>query len=155
VSINPIQCKYLGLAFHWPGIGQRFFEFMQLPFGLNSACYLFTKLTRPLIKYWRSQGLNVFIYIDDGLAVFDTCEHALNASMQVQLDIKRAGFVVNEKKSNWKPVRRIQWLGFIVDSNDCKFYVPEEKLTIFNSVIDMLLIVERRSTACDLAKFVG
>jgi len=33
VSINPIQCKYLGFAFHWPVIGQRFFEFMQLPFG--------------------------------------------------------------------------------------------------------------------------
>jgi len=53
--------------------------------------------------------LNVLIYIDDDLAVCDTCEHALNASVQVQLDIKRAGFVVNEKKSNWEPVRRIQW----------------------------------------------
>jgi len=128
---------------------------MQLPFGLTSACYSFTKLTRPLIKYWRSQGLNLFIYIDDGLAVFDTCEHALNASMQVQLDIQRAGFVVNEKKSNWEPVRRIQWLGFIVDSNDNEYYVPQEMLTLFNSVIDMLLIVERRLMARDLAKFVG
>jgi len=120
VSINPIQCKYLGFAFHWPVIRQRFFEFMLLPFGLNSASYLFTKLTRPLIKYWRSQGLNVFIYIDDSLPVFDTCEHALNASVQVQMDIKRAGFVVNEKKSNWEPVRRIRgwdllWIQIIVN----------------------------------------
>jgi hypothetical protein len=70
ISINPLQCKYLGFSFHWPGVGHRYFEFTQLPFGLNSACYLFTKLTRPLIKYWRLQGLNVFIYIDDGLAIF-------------------------------------------------------------------------------------
>ena len=155
VSINPIQCKYLGFSFHWPVIGQRFFEFTQLPFGLNSACYVFTKLTRPLVKYWRAQRLNVFIYIDDGLAVIEKYEQALNVSVQVQLDIERAGFVVNEKKSNWEPVRRIQWLGFIVDSNDCKFYVSQEKLSIFNRVIDILLRVDRRLTARDLAKFVG
>jgi len=62
---------------------------------------------------------------------------------------------VNVKKSNWEPLSRIQWLVFIMESNDCKNYVPEEKLTLFNSVIDMLLIVERRLTARDLAKYVG
>jgi len=54
---------------------------------------------------------------------------------------------VNENKSNHEPVRRIQWLGFIMDSNECKYYVSEEKLTLFNSVIDMLLIVDSRLTA--------
>ena len=100
-----------------------FLEFTQLPFGLSSACYIFTKLTRPLIKYWRAQGLNVFIYIDDGLAVCLSRTQALRASAQVQLDLKQAGFVVNEKKSHWNPTRHIQWLGFIVDSDDMKFCV--------------------------------
>jgi hypothetical protein len=63
--------------------------------------------------------------------------------------------VVNENKSNWMPVRRIQWLGFLVDSQDCKFYVSEQKLSIFFSVIDNLLTRERRLTARGLAKFVG
>ena len=95
--------------------------------SLLHACYIFTKLTRPLIKYWRAQGLNVFIYIDDGLAVCLSRTQALRASAQVQLDLKQAGFVVNEKKSHWNPARRIQWLGFIVDSDDMKFYVSEDK----------------------------
>ena len=98
VSINSSQSNYLGFSFVWPEIGQRFFEFVQLPFGLISACYLFTKLTRPLIKYWRVQGFNVFIYIDDGLAVCDHHAQALNLSAQVQLDLSQAGFIVNQKK---------------------------------------------------------
>ena len=43
--------------------------FCVLPFGLASACYVFTKLLRPLVKRWRSLGLHVFLYIDDGIFV--------------------------------------------------------------------------------------
>jgi Reverse transcriptase (RNA-dependent DNA polymerase) len=117
VAINPIRSKYLGFSFHWPNGVQRFFEFTQLPFGLSSACYIFTKLTRPLIKYWRAHGLNVFIYIDDGLSVCSSRAQALRASAQVRLDLKQAGFVVSEKNSHWDPAGRIQWLGFVVDSD--------------------------------------
>ena len=53
VAINPLQCKYLGFPFHWPVIGHLYFNFTQIPFDLNWACYSSTKLTRPLLKYWR------------------------------------------------------------------------------------------------------
>lgn len=155
VAINPVQYKYLGFSFNWPGKGQRFFEFTQLPFGLNSACYVFTKLTRPLIKYWRSQALNVFIYIDDGLSVCRGRAQALHASAQVRLDIERAGFVVNEEKSNWVPSRRVQWLGFTVDSEVSKYYVSEDKLEVFKADCGKLLGAEGSVTARGLAKFVG
>jgi len=42
-----------------------------------------------------------------------------------------------------------------MDSNDCKYDVREENLIICNSVIDILLILERRLTADDSTKFVG
>ena len=38
-----------------------------LPFGQSSACYILTKITRPLIKKWRGEGKQVLIYLDDGL----------------------------------------------------------------------------------------
>ena len=50
---------------HW-GLTQ-FYVFSVLPFGLATACYAFTKLLRPLIKYWRSQGLRALLYLDDGI----------------------------------------------------------------------------------------
>jgi len=45
VDIHPECYKFLG--FQWKGV---FYVFKVLPFGLSSACYLFTKLLRPLIR---------------------------------------------------------------------------------------------------------
>ena len=36
------------------------------PFGLSTACYLFTKLAR---LAWRSEGKQVIMYLDDGLGI--------------------------------------------------------------------------------------
>ena len=40
---------YLGFSWKYGNI-VKFFKFLYLPFGLSSACYIFTKVTRPLIK---------------------------------------------------------------------------------------------------------
>ena len=37
-----------------------------LPFGLSSAPYLFTKFFRPLVRHWRSLGIHLVLYLDDG-----------------------------------------------------------------------------------------
>ena len=34
-----------------------FFMFTVLPFSLSSAPYIFTKLFRPLVKHWESEGI--------------------------------------------------------------------------------------------------
>ena len=52
VEIANVHHKYLGFA--W---GDKFYVFTVLPFGLASACYIFTKLLHPLVGYWRSKGL--------------------------------------------------------------------------------------------------
>ena len=55
VDIYKPHQKYLGFA--WETEEKiNYFVFAVLPFGLLSACYAFTKLLRPLIRYWR--GLN-------------------------------------------------------------------------------------------------
>ena len=68
VDIHPDSIPYLG--FSWGNAeGRRFFMFQVLPFaiGLSTACYVFTKLLRPLVQRWRASGLRVILYIDDGL----------------------------------------------------------------------------------------
>jgi hypothetical protein len=52
---------------------------------LTFICYcVFTRITRPLVKYWRRQGLNVFICIEDGLVFCPTHAQALRMSAQVR-----------------------------------------------------------------------
>ena len=61
MDIHKDHWKYLG--FQW-GVGSkvRYCVFGFLSFCLATACYLFTKLLRQLVKYWRQQGLRVVLY---------------------------------------------------------------------------------------------
>ena len=45
----------------------RYIQFCVLPFGLSPAPYIFTKIFKPLQKSWRSQGIPIAIFLDEGL----------------------------------------------------------------------------------------
>ena len=54
--IDILQEHQTFLGFSWVVSGVRkFFVFTVLPFGLSSAPYIFTKVVRVLVRYWRSQ----------------------------------------------------------------------------------------------------
>ena len=65
VSINESYTQFLGFSWIIDG-KRRFFVFLVLPFGISSACHLFTKLLRPLVKHWRAKGFSIVVYVDDG-----------------------------------------------------------------------------------------
>jgi len=44
----------------------RYFKFTDLPFGLSSACSIFTKFLKPLLRHWRFKGYLAILYLDDG-----------------------------------------------------------------------------------------
>ena len=47
VDINVRSRKYLGFSFLWPNGCLRYFVFKLFPFGLSSACYVFTEMFGP------------------------------------------------------------------------------------------------------------
>ena len=93
------------LAFSWDfGTGvARYFQFTVLPFGLSSAPFIFTKLLKPLETLWRSHGIPVAIFFDDGVGAGQSVEAAIDNSSVVQSDLARAGFQINHEKSDWQP----------------------------------------------------
>lgn len=62
-----------------------------LSFGLATACYAFTKLLRPLVKYWRGKGLRTLQYLDDGIVAVADEEAAKTVSLEVRADLAKAG----------------------------------------------------------------
>ena len=73
VDIHEECWAYLG--FEWgDNSTRRWYVFRVLPFGLSTACYVFTKLLRPLVKRWRSMGLRCVVYIDDGITAASSAE---------------------------------------------------------------------------------
>ena len=77
--------SYLGFTWEWNNT-QSYFVFTVLPFGLSTACYAFTKLLRPLVGYWRGQGLRVVLYLDDGIVAIEGLDKAIEASKKVKVD---------------------------------------------------------------------
>lgn len=62
VDICKKQISYFSLS--WKN---KFYCFNVLLFGLTSAPYIFTKCLRPIVKYWRNSGIDIVLYLDDGL----------------------------------------------------------------------------------------
>lgn len=92
-----------------------------LPFGLNSACWIFTKITRELVGRWRGDGIRCHHYLDD-MAFWvapdaDGGSKGCRATQQrVLSDIKSAGFIVNEAKLQLEPTHRLDFIGFTIDT---------------------------------------
>ena len=149
VNIHPEHHKYLGL--HWKfGDKIRYFQFTVLVFGLSPASYVFTKITRPLTKRWRSQGIKSVTYIDDGIAADSTKE----LTGKVESDLKRAGFSINWEKSSFSPRQKGEWLGTIIDTRAMTFSVPAEKIAKLKQ--DITTILGRQTcTTKDLARIAG
>ena len=152
--------KYLGFAWEVNN-HQNFYVFTVLPFGEATACYTFTKLMQPLVRYWRGRGLRTVVYLDDGIAAVVYLDDgiaavkgkdkAIHESKVVQSDLARAGLIVNiEKsqwvptKSQWVPTKTVVWLGFQIDLQEGRLMVPNQKV----KALTMLVQRAKEDRAC-------
>ena len=138
VDIHVDSQQFLGCQ--WEG---KFYVFTVLPFGLSTACYVFTKLVRPLVAFWRSKSIRVVVYIDDGIIVAQNFEKALWCSKVVQESLEAAGFVTSPDKCHWDPQHTGQWLGFNLDLGKGKISIPQEKI---QSLKDQLIAAREKDT---------
>lgn len=113
VHINLLHQKYLG--FCWEGL---YYQYRVLPFGVSTAPFLFTKLLRPLLSKWREMGIPVFCYIDD-LLIFSMFEDLMYSQLLIIInDLDRCGFVLNVDKCVLKPVQEVEYLGFVLNTEE-------------------------------------
>ena len=97
IDIDEEHQKYLG--FSWKIKRQtRYFAFKVLPIGLTLAPFLFNKIMRCLVAFWRAQGIKISVFIDDGLGSADKVQSNIH-SLVVRKSLTEAGFVINTQKS--------------------------------------------------------
>ena len=104
-----------------------------LPFGFSSAPYVFTSIFKPLQKSWRSQGIPIANFLDDGLGGGTDFVSAKANSLVVHSDLLKSGFVPNEEKSLWEPLQVITWLGVILDTIDGTIKATDERIEKLNA----------------------
>ena len=145
LDINKNFQKFLG--FSWiEDEKQKFYVFTVLPFGLSSAPFLFTKMMRQIVKYWRSLSYPVIVYLDDGWCCHDF-ENCQKLSENIRKDLKSAGLVVNEDKSIWNPVKKLEWLGFLWDLELGSVEIPKKKIESFKESLCAILNSPNNVTA--------
>ena len=117
------------LGFSWVIDGKtRYFTFTVLPFGLGSAPYIFTKIMRCLVKFWRGQGIAIAVYLDDGIEVDTEREKSLLNSKIVRGTLESSGFVVNEEKSILYPTKSLTWLGITVNLCSRSLFISNARI---------------------------
>ena len=149
IAIQPLFQKFL--KFLWQG---HLFTFICLPFGLSSAPRVYTKLLKPIFRWFRQQGFRCSYYIDDSLNM-NQDKSICGSNFLTMVDtFQSLGFSINKEKSVFVPSQRIVFFGFILDSVLFKVFLPEEKI---EKIIKMAqkLSCKKPVIIRDLASFIG
>ena len=145
--------SFLAFSFTFDG-KPRYFLFCSLPFGLSTSPYIFTKLLRPVVAHWRSQGIRISVYLYDGIGADSSKDSCSQDAQLVRGDLDRLGLLVKEEKSNFEPRQKGEHLGFILDLTNGEFSIPPGKIDhLFNLI--SLLLDDVSPTARDVSRITG
>ena len=67
------------------------------------------------MKYWRSLGHRIVMFLDDGIGGSTCYELASETSRFVKESLVDFGFLLADNKCNWEPVKEVVWLGHVLN----------------------------------------
>ena len=106
VPIHPSSKKYLRFAFE-----NKVYQFQVLPFGLNTAPQVFTRLGHTVTGYLHRQGISVIPYLDNWLIHHPDRQVLLRHQAQLINTLDFVGFILDRKKSELELTQDLQFLG--------------------------------------------
>ena len=150
-SVPVLKAHRRFLRFMWHG---EVFEFTCLPQGLRSAPRAFTKLMKPPFAKLREKGYVLLGYIDDTIFIGDDAQEIMSGIDEAMRLFDRLGLTISLKKSVLRPVQRIEYLGFILDSVAMTVELTDGKKAKIKKLAQALL---KRShvNIRSLAEFIG
>ena len=122
-SITHEHKTYLGFS-HFDGTRKLYYTYEVLPFGIS----IFTKLLRVLVQLWRSMGIQIILYLDDGILAADTPEACKRASEKVRSDLNDLGFLLADEKCVWEPKQIAIGLGHVLDTTSSQILITEDRI---------------------------
>ncbi len=140
------------LRFRWQG---KTYQLTCLPFGLSSAPWVFTKITKLIMTTLRYLGLRMIIYIDNILLIAETRSQAQAHTAGLIFLLESLGFIINQKKSIVDPTREIDFLGFAVHSQTMEIKVPGEKIRHLKLEAQRIVCLGDGLRAIDLSRWLG
>ena len=125
-----------------------------VPFGLNIAPRVFTKLVNIIITTLRQQGINVIAYLDDWLVWGKSSEECALAVIKTRQELERRGFLLNLLKLRLTPLQEFQWLGLKWDTR--KYTLSLAAACQFKTIASVTLFLRRSEVSRrDLERILG
>ena len=126
IDMEEESTRYLGIK--WK---ERYYVFKVLPFGLQSAPFVFCTVLAEVVRVFREKAIRVLWYMDD-LPHADVCERRQlkNTTFIIQF-LRRCGFIIEPEKKcvGYKePLQTLPALGFDIDLPRQLYLVPSEKM---------------------------
>lgn len=122
VPIHETHTKFLRFIFN-----ETLYEFLVLPFGLASAPFVYTKITKPITAYLRERGYKSVQYLDDYLCMGEDRKECKSNLSETVVLLESLGFVINHEKSMVMPSKSCTFLGFILNSDRMTLELPLKK----------------------------
>ena len=111
-------------TFHYDN---QWYRYRVMPFGLNMAPRVFTKIVKAAASLVRQLGVRIVIYLDDSLIMANSRELCLQHTALWIRVLQLLGFVINLPKSTLDPAQLREFLGYLVDSLTMSIALPETK----------------------------
>lgn len=132
------------------------YEFQCLPFGLNLAPFLFTKLLKPVAKKLRLMGIVAVFYLDDILIISSNEVECKEHTHKAATLLNNLGFIINLEKSTLVPRQTIKFLGFMYDTVNMRISLPQEKILGVQKIISKFKKnINKNISVREFAKFIG
>jgi len=107
---------------------REYYKFKVMQFGISPAVFVVTKLLLPVRNYFRSIGIRYSCFIDDSIVCSQYPELAKAQINFVMTVFKLLGWKINLDKSSLIPSKKVVYLGFIINSEQMKYFYPAKKL---------------------------
>ena len=97
---------------------QEIMQFQCLPFGLCTASFVFSKVTKPITQFLRQLGIYLIIYLDN-LMLATSSESQLLQDQSTALWLFVAlGFIINIPKNVTVLTQCLEFLGFVINTQN-------------------------------------
>jgi hypothetical protein len=103
------------------------YRFKSMPFGLNIAPRVFTKILKEILSILRLDGVQIIAYLDDLLIWAPSEESCRQDTQRVQITLKSFGFLINLEKSRLSPNQHFAFLGVAWSLTDHTWGITQEK----------------------------
>ena len=139
IPMHPENWKYLVFQ-----VGDKRYQFMVLPFGLNTAPRVFSEVMKALKRWGRALGLVLFQYLDDWLQLNLDMALLQHQTLNLLRQAATLGLIVNHEKSEVIPQQKIVFLGDMLDFQSGMIFPTKIR---FQAICAKIELITNRPTA--------